>query len=96
MIVVAMALAFFFEIANILLLVFLLSVYVQNYRQMKCAFSLGLIMFAAFLLIQNMLAAYFHFTMLAYYSLEVMQHAFILSGAQTIALAALSWVTWRE
>jgi len=91
-----MELAVFFEVVNILLLLFLLFVYAQNYRQMKCAFSLGLMVFAGFFLVQNLIAVYFHLTMMEYYSRLVMQHAFVLAGIQTVALAALAWVTWRE
>lgn len=90
-----MELAIIIEIVNVVLLLFLLSIYVQNYRQMKTVFGLGLIVFALFLLAQNLLAAFFHLTMLNYYSPESMQHGLILSGIQTIALAVLSWVTWR-
>ncbi|HLC79173.1 MAG TPA: hypothetical protein VJG83_01965 [archaeon] len=84
------------ELVNIILLAFLLIVYANNYRQMRSALGLGLVVFAAFLLAQNLIAVYFHFSMIDYYSNEVMQHAFILSSVQTVALAALAWVTWKE
>jgi hypothetical protein len=84
------------EVLNVLLLVFLLYVYVQNYRQMKTVFGLGLIVFALFLLLQNGMASYFHLTMANYYSMEAKMHATLFSGAQTVALIVLAWVTWKQ
>jgi len=85
-----------FETVNVLLVLFLLKVYVENYRQMKTPLGLGLIIFSGFLLLQNITAAYFHFTMVDYYSTEVMAQAFVLTGLETVALAVLSWVTWKD
>ncbi|MCR4368870.1 MAG: hypothetical protein NUV67_03110 [archaeon] len=91
-----MGMTIIFEAINALLLVFLLSVYVKNYVEMKTSLGFGLIIFSAFLLAQNLLAAYFHASMIEYYSGDVVMHAFILSAAETLALAVLAWVTWRE
>jgi len=88
--------AIILEAINILLLIFLMYVYVQNYKEMKTNLGLGLIIFSAFLFLQNAIALYFHLMMVNYYSPDVMVHAMILNGAQTIALAVLAWVTWKE
>ena len=93
---IIMELTVIFEIVNVVLLLFLLSVYVQNYREMKTHLGLGLIIFAGFLLIQNLTGIYFHFVMIEYYSFEVMGHARVLSGIQTVALIVLAYVTWKE
>ena len=82
--------------ANSLLLILLLRVYVQNYSEMKTVFGMGLVVFAAFMLLENLLALYFHLAMVEYYSSQVMEHAFFLSAAQTVALLVLSWVTYKE
>lgn len=84
------------EALNVLLLFSLLFVYVQNYRAMKNTFSLGLIFFVVLLLMQNLLAVYFHLAMVEFYSMEAMGHALVLSGAQTLGLGALVFVTWRD
>ncbi|HLC92720.1 MAG TPA: hypothetical protein VJH23_03360, partial [archaeon] len=81
-----MELAIILEAVNSVLLLSLLYVYIGNYRELKNAFVLGLIVFAGFMLLQNLLALYFHFAMVDYYSKELMQHALVISGAQTIAL----------
>lgn len=84
------------EILNSALVLLLLRVYLQNYREMKTVFGLGLIVFSFFLLLQNLISIYFHLMMIDYYSKEVMQHAFIITAAQTAALAVLAWVTYKE
>lgn len=84
------------EAINSVLLVLLLYVYVGNYRQMKSSLGLGLAVFAFFLLLQNVLGIYFHLMMVDYYSKDVMGQAFLITAAQTIALAVLAWVTYRE
>lgn len=81
---------------NLLLLVSLLYVYLQNYRQLKSPFVLGLIVFAAFLLIENALALYFSITMMGLYAENVAFQALILRAIETIALTVLTYVTWRS
>lgn len=85
-----------FGIVNIILLLLLLYVYAQNYRQMKSPFLLGLMLFAVIFLVENILGVYFHFMMVDYYSAEAMGNVRILMAIQTVALAILTWVTWRE
>ncbi len=91
-----MDLAVMLEALNAVLLLALLYVYVQNYREMKTNFGLGLIIFAAFLLLQNLVALYFHLMMVEFYSAAVMGHALVLNALQFAALVALNYVTWKE
>ena len=91
-----MELAIIIEGINSALLLALLYVYIGNYRELKSNFVLGLIVFAAFLLLQNLVALYYHLMMVQYYSSDVMGHALVLSGLQTISLLALNYVTWKE
>lgn len=46
-------------LANIILLVILLFTYVSNYRKLKSSFSLGLVLFALLLIMQNLLFIFF-------------------------------------
>jgi len=91
-----MELAVILEAINSLLLLSLLYIYFGNYRQVKSNFTIGIILFAAFLLLQNLVALYFHLMMVDYYSGPVMGHALVLSGLQTIALVVLNYVTWKD
>jgi hypothetical protein len=88
--------AIILEIINSILLIVLLSVYIKNYKEVKMDFTLGLIIFAGFLLLQNLAALYFHLSMIDYYSSEVIFQATILNVVQTIALIVLNYVTWKN
>jgi multisubunit Na+/H+ antiporter MnhB subunit len=44
---------------NIILLLVLLSVYISSYRKLKSSFSLGLVLFAVLLIMQNVLFIFF-------------------------------------
>lgn len=84
------------EMINAVLLISLLFVYVNNYLQMKTVFGLGLILFASVLLLQNLIAVYFHFAMVEFYSSEVLEHAAIINFVQMTALIIINWVTWKD
>lgn len=88
--------AIIFEIINSILLVSLLYVYIKNYREVKMDFTLGLIIFAGFLLLQNLAALYFHLSMIDYYSKDVIFQATVLNVVQTVALVVLNYVTWKN
>ena len=88
-------------LANIGLLVGLSYIWVGAYRRHRANHTLGLLVFAAFLLVQNGLWLYlyvFHGQFIhwfgegdAVYRVGVMA----LCGLQTFALVALAAITWR-
>lgn len=51
--------AVFVGLINILLLLFLLFTYILSYRKLKSRFSLGLVLFALLLLLQNAIFIFF-------------------------------------
>ena len=83
--------------ANIVLLVGLIIIWTRSYRTFKTTLSLGLIAFAAVLLLENALAIYFFFSMRMLYAADplVEQSVLLLRGLQLIALLFLTWVTMR-
>ena len=83
------------EIINVILLAGLFYIYLQNYRSMRSKFALGLLFFATFFLVENLMAIYFQVAMVNYYTPEVSEHIFILTTIQTIGLVILSFVTWK-
>jgi len=83
------------EIINVILLAGLIYIYLQNYRRMHSKFALGLFFFAAFFLVQNLMAIYFQVAMVNYYTPEVSEHIFILTSIQTLGLVILSFITWK-
>lgn len=82
--------------ANIAILGSLIYVYATNYRSLNSKFSLGLLIFASILLLENLLAFYFNLTMMGLYAEKVAQQAMILRGLETISLVVLGYITWRN
>lgn len=78
-----------------LLLLGLLYVYYKNLKSIKSKFTVGLFIFAALLLLQNLVSLYYYLTMMDYYVPEVAVHIFILTLLQTIAFAILLKITWE-
>ena len=78
---------------NIGILISLIYVYAQNYQALKSQFSLGLLLFASILLIENALALYFNWTMMGLYAQKVAQQALILRALQTASLTILALIT---
>ncbi len=56
------------SIANILVLIGLLSIYTKVYSSSRAQFTLGLIFFASLLLIQNVIAVYSYLTMAPFFT----------------------------
>ena len=88
-------------VVNVALLAVLGFVWVRNYRSHGAQHTLGLLVFAAVLLAQNLLALYLYtlhpdFHDWVYYSGSIAQQGTMaLNGLETIALAFLVWITWK-
>jgi len=86
---------------NILLLGLLGYVWVGNYRSHRARHTLGLLTFAAFLLVQNLLWLYlylFHPQFVGWFrnsGLDIQLSMTGLCGLQTLALVFLTRITWR-
>ncbi|MBI5355357.1 MAG: hypothetical protein HZB68_02770 [Candidatus Aenigmarchaeota archaeon] len=90
----AMELTFGLAAVNIAILLAVLYVYVQNYIAMKARFTLGLILFAFLLLLENSLSLYFNYTMMKMFS-PVETELLYIKTLQTLALGFLAYVTWK-
>lgn len=73
----------------------LAAVYVRNHRQMRSPFTLGLVLFAAFLVAHAALTIYEDATMMATYTAQAESLRLVLSVLEMAALGALSWATLR-
>lgn len=82
---------------NLVLLVVLLWVWVRNYRTFASTMVLGLIVFAVVLVVENLLAVYFAFSMATLYATDPTVQAIgsLLRGLQFVALVVLTWATLR-
>ncbi len=89
-------LATIISIANVLMSISLLYVYIKNYLKMKLPFTLGLIIFAAIFLLQNLAAIYFQFAMIMYYTKDVAEFALVINTLECLGLASLVYVTYKN
>lgn len=82
---------------NVLLLVGLGTIWLRNYRTFRTTLVLGLVAFAAVLLLENLVALYFFFSMKMLYVADPSIHTvvLVLRGLETVALVILASVTWK-
>ena len=83
------------HVANIILILALLGVYLQNYSRMKSKYTMGLSVFAAFFLAQSLMNLYFDATMPMYLSSSAETVATMLEGVKAVAFAVLLWISWE-
>lgn len=85
---------------NLLLLLTLGSIWFRNYRQHRASHTLGLLVFAAFLTIQNSLWIYFYQVHPAFIrwfvnaGTDVQIGMVLLCGLETLALFILFRISW--
>lgn len=99
---IATILAIIVGIANICLLLALISIYLKNYKQLKSKFTTGLLVFASLLLLQNLVSVLFLALKII---LGPQSHTFEFGGQefplssinviQLIALSILLYITWE-
>ena len=87
--------SFVLHIINILLILGLLYIYIQNYLKMKSKYTIGLMIFASFFLIQSLMGLYFDISMVMYSSLQAEQAAIILEAVKSVGFAILLWISWE-
>jgi hypothetical protein len=89
-----------FALLNVAFLVILAGLYLQSWRKMRSNLTIGLIVFAVFLLIQNMIIIVFWYIL---YGLVPEAQAIVVSAApyltainlmESLALGAIVRITW--
>ncbi|WEL21817.1 hypothetical protein [Halorhabdus sp. BNX81] len=82
-------------VTNIILLSALIAVWGQLYREIRSTFTLGSIVFAGFLLAENLLALWYYFNPtpgLPPFAVEIMM---VLQVLEAFAIATLLYITWQ-
>lgn len=79
---------------NVILTLGLLYVYVQNYAKMKSKYTIGLMIFAVFFLIQSAMGLFFEATMVMYSSPAANTAALALEAIKAVGFAILLWISW--
>ncbi|MHB8633985.1 MAG: hypothetical protein ACYDBQ_08485 [Thermoplasmatota archaeon] len=81
--------------ANGVLAVLLATVYARNHRDLRSPFTLGLLLFAAFLIVHSLFSVYVDATMMATYAPRAELLLVGESVLELFGLLALTWATWR-
>jgi hypothetical protein len=85
------------SMANVAILVALISVYGRIYRKTGATFTIGLMIFAGMLMLHNVLAIYGYFAMAPLYSENLLPYFVAIHIAELVGLIALLKVTvWPE
>lgn len=80
-------------IINVILLIALLYPTLSNFRKTRSSFSAGLFLFVLVFLVENLVAIYFHLTLVYTPAVEV--EIVILTVLQTLSFGALTWVSYK-
>lgn len=80
---------------NGVLALVLAAIYVRNHREMRSPFTLGLLVFAVFLVAHAAVTLYNDATMMATYTGRAETLHFATSVLELAALGALTWATMR-
>ncbi len=79
---------------NVLLLAGLIAIWLRTYREIRAPMTLGTILFATFLLAENLVALYFYFNAPAMPTLAV-QVMMLLQILETLGIVVLTYFTWK-
>lgn len=80
-------------IANVVLLIALLTVYAKVYKSTRAVFSIGLMFFAGMLMLHNIIAVYAYFAMQPLYAVGLLPYFAVIHIAELAGIAALLKVT---
>jgi len=83
------------SIGNIILLISLIYIYWDSYKEMKTRFTLGLMLFACLLLLQNLLFTGFLLFHQAFRTSEIDLPLFLLNITEFLALVILLKITYE-
>lgn len=84
------------SLGNIVLLILLLYIYWDNYKKIKSVFTLGLMIFAGLLLLQNIVFSGFLLFGPIFRIAELGLPLFILNITEFLALLTLLVITWKS
>ena len=90
-----MSITLILNAVSIFSLIGLLYVYYKNFKNIKSKFTIGLMIFAALFLLQNLVTFYFNITMMKYYTPEFELYECIFTILQTLAFLILLKITWE-
>ena len=79
---------------NILLLLVVIGVWANTYREIRAPFTLASMVFAGFLLAENVVALFFYFNAPAMPTVAV-RVMMVLQILETAGISVLAYITWQ-
>ena len=79
---------------NILLLLLVIGIWINTYREIRAPFTLASMVFAGFLLAENVVALFFYFNAPAMPTVAV-QVMMVLQILETAGISVLAYITWQ-
>ena len=76
-------------IANVVLLIALLTVYAKVYNSTRAVFTIGLMFFAGMLMLHNIIAVYAYFAMQPLYAVGLLPYFVVVHIAELTGIAVL-------
>lgn len=73
----------------------LLVLYARSFRKVRAPFTVGLLMFAGLLLVQNLLAVYAYFTMMESFPAAMAPYTLGINLFEGLALAVMLYSAWQ-
>ena len=80
-------------IANVVLLIALLTVYAKVYKSTRAVFTIGLMFFAGMLMLHNIIAVYAYFAMQPLYAVGLLPYFAVIHIAELAGIATILKVT---
>jgi hypothetical protein len=81
------------SLANVAMLIALLTLYVKIYKSSKAIFTFGLMFFASMLMLHNLVAVYAYLAMAPLYNEALLPYFVAIHGAELAGIAALLKIT---
>jgi uncharacterized membrane protein YgdD (TMEM256/DUF423 family) len=76
-------------IANVVLLVALLTIYARIYKSSRAVFTIGLMFFSGMLMLHNIIAVYAYFAMEPLYAVALLPYFLVVHLAELAGIAVL-------
>ena len=77
-------------IANVVLLIALLTVYAKVYKSTRAVFTIGLMFFAGMLMLHNIIAVYAYFAMQPLYAVGLLPYFAVIHIAELAGIASIT------
>lgn len=80
---------------NVIILLAIVYLYLQSFRKIRSDFTIGLILFAGLLLLQNLMTIYANLSMAAFFSAALLPYILAINIIQLAGLSVFLWLSLK-